>query len=369
MRSPALPNSPQARYELYQLIGNLVLAAELERYTSDVLERMLAALNKSKRDIARRFEAGAASMGEWTAERLERLFYELDAMSLAARLQLSGDITEVAGIAGEYCALRHAGILSVGGLVSRFTPVALTAGQYRAFFLETPLEGHHLADWVNRAFAQSMRRAILTDIQAGVLQGEGYPSLVRRMRQGFDLFRDEAVTLTRTYVQTANITAAHLTAKANEGIFRGWRWCATLEQGFTQSGNGTCLCCAALDGQEFAMDEGPIIPLHVRCRCCRIYLTKTWRELGVDIDEMDEAMRPYVIQEDQSIGAGARQTITESGFHQGNYGSWLMRQGEKVKLNVLGPGRLELLQSGKITFDDLVDGKGRLRTLKELGNG
>ncbi len=360
--------SPQASLELYQIARNVILRTQLDAYDEAVLKRILAALDKSKREISARFERSAASMGEWTADRLESLFYELDDMSLGVRTALANDIAEAAGYAGEFAGAQHNDILSLGGRVAGFESVALTASQYRSFFAATPLGGFLLQEWVDRAFSSSMQRAMLTDLQAGVLQGEGYPELVRRLADGFDLLKHEAVTLARTYVQTANVTASQMVAQANSDILRGWRWCATLEHGYHQSGTGTCLRCAALDGEEFTLGEGPPLPLHPRCRCFPVWLTKTWRDLGIDMDELEDVARPYTVRPDENIDEGGRRTILESGFHQGNYADWIMGRSEEVQLNALGPGRLALLKSGEIKFSDLVDGQGNLRTLEELRN-
>lgn len=60
-------------------------------------------------------------------------------------------------------------------------------------------------------------------------------------------------------------------------------------------------------------------------------------------------------------------TIIESGRHQGDYASWWAKQPKAFQVNAVGPGRYELLKSGKIEFGDLVDTQGRQRTLEELG--
>ena len=59
-------------------------------------------------------------------------------------------------------------------------------------------------------------------------------------------------------------------------------------------------------------------------------------------------------------------TIIESGRHQGDYASWWAKQDKAFRVNAVGPGRFELLESGKIRFGDLVDGQGHQRTLEEL---
>lgn len=58
--------------------------------------------------------------------------------------------------------------------------------------------------------------------------------------------------------------------------------------------------------------------------------------------------------------------IIESGWHQGDYASWWAKQNREFRLNAVGPGRFELLESGRIEFGDLVDSRGRQRTLEEL---
>ena len=75
------------------------------------------------------------------------------------------------------------------------------------------------------------------------------------------------------------------------------RWTAVLEGGYKKTGRGTCLRCAALDGTVYKLDEKkPQMPLHPRCRCIWLPETKTFRELGVDWDEIQETSRPYTIR-------------------------------------------------------------------------
>lgn len=133
-----------------------------------------------------------------------------------------------------------------------------------------------------------------------------------------------------------------------------------------RTGTGTCLICASLDGNEYKIGEGPAIPKHPRCRCCKIPVTVSYRELGIDIDELEEVARPWTERPDIPIGEGGR-NITDWGTHKGEYSKWFESRGEKFQKNVVGPRRYELIKSGKVTFKDLVDPQtGRLKTLKEL---
>lgn len=96
-------------------------------------------------------------------------------------------------------------------------------------------------------------------------------------------------------------------------------------------------------------------------------VTKTWRELGIDADEMEDVARPYTMRPDKNIDAGGSRTIIENGFHDGDYGSWFKNQSSVFQDNAVGPKRAAMLRAGKVGFHDLVDETGRLRTLDELG--
>jgi hypothetical protein len=258
--------------------------------------------------------------------------------------------------------------MSLGGRVQGFNNVALSPEQFRSFFQTTELGGATLNQWVNRAFDATVRQGILEDLNAGVLQGKGYPGLVDNIMGHMEGFtRKEAVTLARTYVQQANVTANDAVMAANRDIIKKWKWSAVLENSNLQTGTGTCIRCSVLDGQEFEFGEGPPMILHPRCRCVKLPVLVSYRELGLDIDELEEVARPWTERPDIPIGEGGR-NITGFGTHKGEYATWFESRGEKFQKNVVGPKRYELIKSGKVKFKDLVDpNTGRLYRLDELG--
>ncbi len=154
--------------------------------------------------------------------------------------------------------------------------------------------------------------------------------------------------------------------RENPEIVKKVEWSATLEPGFKQTGRGTCLRCAGLDGRKYPVDDHPECPLHIRCRCVLLPVTVSFRELGLDIDEIKQAYRPYTILPNKNIDADGRRTILESGFHEGDYASWFDKQDRGFKLKAIGPRRFEMYEAGVIRFSDLVDRSGDLRSLKEL---
>ena len=92
----------------------------------------------------------------------------------------------------------------------------------------------------------------------------------------------------------------------------------------------------------------------------------SYRELGLDIDELEDVARPWTDRDDIPIGEGGR-NIRDWGKHKGNYSTWFDSRGEQFQRNVVGPKRYELIKAGKVKFKDLVDPQtGRLIPWKEL---
>ena len=110
------------------------------------------------------------------------------------------------------------------------------------------------------------------------------------------------------------------------------------------------------------------------CRCFPEYITKTFRELGMDIDEIKQAYKPYTVRGNidsvtGKITAGKVSTgggrIISTGRFLGTYEDYFKIQSKAVQLQTLGPGRYELWKKG-LSLSELTDKNGKLRLLKEL---
>ena len=350
----------QKDLDLYFLTRNVQWRYRLDQYEDAVIAEMLKTVRAAVADVQLQLFNGD------TVPRGDELIDELQALSAGLRKRLGEDVADMATEALNYSAQEHASILSIDGRVP-INNVALSPDQFRAF-LGGPAGGVSLPAWVNAAWGSTVTEQVKRNLNIAVLQGEGYQKAVRGLLESSiaDFTEREAITIARTYVQTANVAAQMAVYEANDDLVTGWKWSSVLEPGYSKSGRGTCTACASLDGRTFKMGEGPNIPLHPRCRCVAIPIMKTWRELGLDRDELEPAIRPYTIRPDANIDAGGMRTIIESGRHQGDYASWFEKQDRAFRVNAVGPGRFELLEAGKIKFEDLVDAQGRQRTLEEL---
>lgn len=95
-------------------------------------------------------------------------------------------------------------------------------------------------------------------------------------------------------------------------------------------------------------------------------MTKSYKELGLNIEEIGQAYRP-VVERAYKIGRmGGKVKWVD--FYQGDYASWFEKQEKRLQDRVIGPNRGELVRSGAVDFKELVDRRtGRLLTLDELG--
>lgn len=207
---------------------------------------------------------------------------------------------------------------------------------------------------------------MLQTVDEGMSAGWGYRKIVDKFlneveARGRDTSRRYAITLSRSYVQQASVNAQLASYWQNRDVIKGLRWTAILD-------NRVCIKCAGLDGNEYLWeDEKPGLIAHPRCRCLWLPVVKSYRELGLDIDDLKEAERNWVLREDGNVDTGGKKII-DAGTTGENFGGWWKTLDEKQQVKSVGPVRTRLIREGKLKFEDLVDRKtGRVRTLEELG--
>lgn len=165
------------------------------------------------------------------------------------------------------------------------------------------------------AGADTVRRMLLQPGPAGGTAA----GLLAAVSGGFDTALGGAITATRTETVDAYRATARTVHLASSNILSGWSWHCRCD---LQS----CPACWAMDGTEYAADEpGPFG--HVGCRCVRLPLVRVWRALGYSQHEPPSVIQP------------ARDRFDA------------LPIADQIK--ILGPGRHELLTSGRIDWADL----------------
>lgn len=253
--------------ELYLLSRSLWWRHELGLLSDEAVSELVKVLRSARAGIVAQIEAeaqGLASISEWTRERNDQISAWIDEVLAGTSASVTSYISEASvGVALASVATYNS-ILSFDGKAKAVKLVeGLTREQVKQFFQDQPLGGKLLSDWVGNAFSTGARDSILDAIREGVVVGEGYRKLVKRVMAaadaGFSITQREATTLVRTYVQSANTGAQEAVYEQNEGIIKGYKRVETLD-------THTCRICALADGTVYKKGEKrPELPAHPNC--------------------------------------------------------------------------------------------------------
>lgn len=356
-----------AEIDAYHIARAMSWRMKLDSYEAAALKSILATYDAARAEILAQFQARYATMTDWRSTRAEAVLGEVEAMTAGVRQTLTDQYGSMTVTAGSASMVEAASALSLGGLVS-VNSVALSPEQMRQFFVEMPICGHKLTEWVNASFSATVQEQMRQAINVGVLQGQGYGPIVKRLEEGIGMARNEATTLARTFVSAANNAARDEVYAANADVVKGWKW-------HTAGDNMVCMMCLPLHGQTFKMGKGPTMPAHPRCRCVRCPVSISWRELGIDIDEFEAEADKWIVRGKagkdgtiavKPIGAGGANPILRISNHPNADAWWAGLSAAEKKATQLGPGRAELLDAGKIKMKDLIGPDYKVRTLEQL---
>lgn len=258
------PDELTARYLLSR---SLWWRHDLEQLDAEAVAAVIAALETAQKDIAARLSAEAAglvNLSDWRREQDEALNAWADEVLAGARATITGTVSEASIAAAVASLAAYNAILTLDGKASAAKSVGLTTAQIRAWFQDTALGAGGLEHWVDTALDNGVKQSILAALRQVAVEGKGTAEAVRRVLvaasdAGFELTKREAITITRTFVQTANVNAQEAVYKANRGLLKGYKRVETLD-------NRCCIICALADGAEYALDEPrPRLPSHPNC--------------------------------------------------------------------------------------------------------
>tara|TARA_R110002020_G_scaffold95937_10_gene230118 strand:+ start:1496 stop:2590 length:1095 start_codon:yes stop_codon:yes gene_type:complete len=295
--------------------------------------------------------------------RLEKLLTQaretIRASYRGASSQLIGELRELADIEAGFAAR-----VINQGLGIELATATLTRAQAVALVGDMLVQGAPVSDWWSRQAGDTLER--FTDaMRLGMAQGDTSAQLIQRVRGGkrngelvtgfMEISKRNADSLVRSATQAVSAAARDQTYTANADILKGVMWNSTLD-------GRTTLECAARDGLLYTVEgKEPIdhnLPwgggagnLHWGCRSTSTPVTKSFRELGIDIDDLPPGKRASI---DGQVPSDTK------------FEGWLSRQSKARQDEVLGPGRADLFRDGKIGLRDMLDQNGRELTLKEL---
>jgi SPP1 gp7 family putative phage head morphogenesis protein len=172
--------------------------------------------------------------------------------------------------------------------------------------------------WPLSAEADSaIRREIVRGLATGAGPRQTASAILARAEGVFNGGLSRALTIARTETLDAHRAAAQLAHDQNKDVLRGWMWLAATS-------TRTCPACLGMNGTEHPLIEpGPIG--HQNCRCTRVPVTKSWKDLGIDIAEPAPA----------PTGSQA----------------WFDSQTDVVQKQILGPAKYAAYQRGDFPMD------------------
>ena len=161
--------------------------------------------------------------------------------------------------------------------------------------------------------AERMQNTLVTDIALGY----GPRKVAADIRREFGMGLSNALRLSRTEQLRAYRTATLASYQADPTV-KGWERAAALD-------TNTCMACIMLDGKLYSTQDE--MDDHPQGRCTMLPVTKTFREMGLDVDEPDFS---------RELGK-----------------DWFERQDEVTQRAMMGTGKFDAWQAGRFTLEDI----------------
>ena len=352
-------------------IADLMIAhqVDLQHYSNGVVQRIIAVLNRSDASIFAELNAALERLPaeSFTVERLEQLLLSVRILNRQAYEAIDRELTpqlrELVAYEAEFQAQLFVSAIPPQ-ILARVPLAKVSVEQAYTAALARPFQGVLLREALTGIEA---KRATL--IRQTLAQGYVEQKTIQQMVKGLrgsraagyadGLFNRSRIDI-EAVVRTATSHFAGVTRDRfmadNADISTGQTWLSTLD-------SRTSAPCILRDGKQYTVGDNPKpvghqLPwgqgpgrFHWNCRSCSIPILKSFRELGIPIDELD---------------AGTRASMDGQVAADMTYGEWLRKQSAARQDAVLGPTRGALFRNGGLSVDKFANDKGRWLTLDEL---
>lgn len=382
----------------------------LERFSSQVAREMIRILRASESNAKEIFDARLSRIlelgfdsGPATSQRTAKLISDLGAAIEALRIkesfgvfdqQLNDQLEEFAGYEAGFIVRSSNDILSdaLAGTGFAISMEGVAAAQVWAaatakpFTISPGTMAKTLGDYI-AGMSAAERQRIEDAVTTGVVNGETTQNIVRSV-WGTVKERDTSMgsaaviktrrgaeMLVRTAINHISTVARDQVYQANGDLIKGIRYVSTLD-------SRTTPICIKLDNTLWPVNSGPRPPQHARCRSTTSPELKTYRELGINVEEPEESTRAYFAVPEKMNVTQYRAKLRKEGLTKAqqdkiisslsgqtddpDFGSFLARQSKEFQETVLGKTRTELYRKGDLSLKELISPKGKYYTLDEL---
>ena len=343
-------------------------AVDLQQFANGLVARIIALLNRSDADIAARLQVALEGLPASAAsvERLESLLQSVRLLNLNAYQAVERELTSELRALAEYEAGRQLELFRAvvpPQVITQVGVAAVNVEQVFAAAMARPFQGRLLREWAADIGETRMVR-IRDAVRMGFVQQETVGQIVQRIRgTRARAYRDGLLEIDRRSAEAVVRTAVSHTAgyvrdrfmESNDDLVKALVWTSTLD-------TRTSEICMLRDGKQYKPGTyrpvGHSLPwlggpgrAHWQCRSVAVPVLKSWRELGLDSDE---------------VPASTRASMDGQVAPETTFASWLQRQSATRQDQILGPARGRLLRQGGLTLDRFANDKGRWLTLDEL---
>ncbi len=353
--------------------------------------RVSSATNRQAVEILADLEEKLAGMTAASAPLTETSRRRLEDLLGRVRNTIRKSVSKVAGAAandaadlGDIVATRTIDAMN-GAIGAEIAGISITRRDLLALHNSKVIQGQPLSNYWDavsgetaRNYEKAVRESILLgetndQMVAKILGKRGTPSVVNTTKA-------RAKALIRTSVMSVNNEVMKRTIAENVDLVKWIQHLSTLD-------GRTTFICIARDGLKYEITDDGIVPVghdkaflggppyHPQCRSVIIPILPSFAELsgrkinGKKFDKaFDDSLKKSRFDAVQraSIAANTRASMDGQVPRSLTFEDFASQKGGLFLDDVLGPGRAELFTSGKISFVDLIDGKGGVRTIKEL---
>lgn len=336
---------------------------DLQYYSNGVVNRMIAVINRTDADMVIELQKVLDRLPpeSFTVKRLEALLGSLNRLNTELYATISTEIESELQALVVYEGSFQKNLFTNTIPVS-ISMTSINAEQVYTAALARPFQGRLLKEWMQGLETDKAVR-VRDAVRIGYVENQTISQIVQRVRgtRAFK-YKDGILDITKRNAETVVRTAVgHMAGfaqdrffEANEEVIKAVKWSSTLDGRTTE-------ICRARDGKLFhAVTHKPIGHnlrwlggagrAHFGCRSASVGVTKSWRELGFDIDELPPATRA-------SMDGQVPEDVT--------YSDWLKNKPAEFQDDVLGKAKGKLFRNG-MPIERFSNNRGKSYTLKQL---
>jgi hypothetical protein len=329
-------------------------AIRIERFTASEKKKLFKVFLQMQTELKAKLASGFTP---YEKTRLTKLLKDCTAIINTFYVGIQSEFDFV-GLAKAEAAATQTAIASIGLEASLPSAAVL-----KAMVSDSLIQGAPLKDWWEKMGADTAFK-FAAQVRQGVVAGETLQQVIMRIvgskKKGIvgimEISHRHASTLVHDSIMQIANDARMAVYRENADILKGVQQLSTLD-------SRTSAVCIAYSGAQWDLEGNPIngttlpfdggCPRHPNCRSIMVPITKSYRELGLDVD--------------QEVGTRASdlgQVPADMSFD-----AFLKRHDSAYQDELLGKGKAKMWREGKITLKDLVTQNGRPLTLEQLQAG